>query len=180
MPPTPTRLAIQHATQRLTAAARTEPLLRHARTHREHDIAARPLTGSPHKIFLMTGWALALARLGRFQLRRVLSHPPFDRVQQHLPAGLPLLPLPLAIAPRLLTTTRLARRAGTIRSTTLPATPVPGALTTGLATIALLGIGRPKRLLAPLQETAPLPMARSWLLSPTVRGPILRQAHGSH
>jgi hypothetical protein len=155
------RLAIEHATQRLTATARTEPLLRHAWANREHHIAARPLTGTPDKIHLRRGWALALAWLRRLQLRRFLDNLFFDLAQQRFPACRPLLPLPLPITPCLLPATRLARFAGPVCAATLPATPVPGALPTCFATVALLGIARPERLLAPLQETTPLPMGKS-------------------
>jgi hypothetical protein len=179
-PRAPVRLAVEDATQRLTATTRTEPLLRHAGPDWEHHIAARPLTGPTDKILWNGRWALARARLDWLQLRRFLGHELFDRTQQRFPARGPLLPLPRAIAARLLTTTRLAHRAGPVGPAALPATPVPGALTASFAAIALLGIDRTERLLTPLQETAPLPMVRSWLLSPTVCGPILRQAHGSH
>ena len=72
--PAPARLPVQDTTQRLTALARTETLLGYARSNRYEHIAARPLAGPTDKILWNRGWALALARLGRLQLRRFLGH----------------------------------------------------------------------------------------------------------
>lgn len=68
--PAPAGLAIEDTPQRLTAPARTEPLLRHVGADGEEDVAARPLARLPDKICGNSGWALARARLGRLQLRR--------------------------------------------------------------------------------------------------------------
>lgn len=177
MTPAPARLAIEHATQRLTTTARTESLLRHARTHRKQHVAARTLTGLADIIFSRASRALALARLGLLQLRRVLNHLLFDPTQRRLPARCLLLSLPLPVAARLLPTPRLPRRAGTVGSATLPATPVPGALAACFAAITLLGVTRAERLLTVLEETAPLPVGKCFL-SPSRWGPILRWSHG--
>ena len=174
LPPVPPRLTIEHATQSQTAAAGTETLLRHAGAERAHHITAGACTGPANKILRKRGWALARARLGRRQLRRFPSHLLLDAVQRLFPACCSLLPLPRAITPRVLPTTLLARHAGSVRAATLPATPVPGTLAAGCATVTLLGIPRTERLLAPFEETAPLPMRRKWFLRPTVCGPILR------
>jgi hypothetical protein len=101
--PAPACLAVEHATQSLTALARTEPLLRHSRPNREKHIAARPLARLTRKILGIRGWALALARLRRLQLRDRLGHAGhgrfpryllFDAAQRLFPAGGPLLALP--------------------------------------------------------------------------------------
>jgi len=68
--PAPACLAIQDTPQRLTAPARTEPLLRHVWPYREENVAARPLARLPDKICGNSGWALARAQAGRLQLRR--------------------------------------------------------------------------------------------------------------
>jgi hypothetical protein len=105
--PAPARLAVKHATQSLTALARTEPLLRHPRPNWKKHIAARSLARLPGKIFRIRGWALARARLGRLQLRgrrgrtghcRFPRRFLFDAAQRLFPAGRPLLSLPFPVA----------------------------------------------------------------------------------
>jgi hypothetical protein len=146
----------------VTAAARAETLLRHTWPVRKEDVAAGPLAGLPEKIFAARGWALALARWRRLQLRgrfgtgrfglgfaRYLG---FDGPQRLVPACGPLFALALPIAARLLPATLLARRAGAIAPATLPTTPLPGVLLAGFAAIALLGRSGGKELLTTLQE----------------------------
>ena len=187
-PPAPACLAVEHATQSLTALARTEPLLRHAWSNREEHIAARPLARLPGKIFRIRGWALALARLRRFQLRGLLGlgghgrfprHLLFDAAQRLFPAGRPLLSLPFPVAARLLPPTLLARLTGPVSLRAPPPSPLRGLLPAASTAIQRLRMGGSKRPFAALQQTEPLPKPGTEFLSPTGRGPILRQAHGS-
>ena len=66
----PACLAVENSPQRLTTQAATETLLGHTRPQWKQHITARPPTGQAGKICGMSGWALALARLIRFQLHR--------------------------------------------------------------------------------------------------------------
>jgi len=186
--PAPACLAVEHATQSLTALARTEPLLRHARSNREEHVAARPLAWLPGKIFRIRGWALALARRGRLQLRGLLGlagHGRFprrlllDAAQGLLPAGRPLLSLPFPVAARLLPPTLLARRTGPVGLRAPPPPPARGLLPAAGTAIPFLRLTGLERLFTTLEQTAPLPKPGTGFLSPTGRGPILRWAHGS-
>jgi len=186
--PAPACLAVEHATQSLTARARTEPLLRHAGSNREEHIAARPLARLPGKIFRLRGWALALARLRRLQLRRrhgraghgrFPRHLLFDAAQRLFPAGRPLLSLPFPVAARLLPATLLACLTGPVSLRAPPPSPLRGLLAAGCAAIPFLRVNGAERLLTALEQTEPLPKPGTGFLSPTGRGPILRQAHGS-
>jgi hypothetical protein len=186
--PAPACLAVEHATQSLTALARTEPLLRHARSNREEHVAARPLAWQPGKIFRIRGWALALARRGWLQLRGLLGragHGRFprrlllDAAQRLLPAGRPLLSLPFPVAARLLPPILLARRTGPVGLRAPPPSPLRGFLAAGWAAIPFLRVNGAKRLFTALEQTESLPKPGTGFLSPTGRGPILRWAHGS-
>ena len=185
-PPTPAGLAIEHATQSLTAPARTEPLLRHPRPHREEHIAARPLARLPGKIFRIRGWALALARLHRLQLRvsyggrcRFPGHLLFDATQRLFPARRPLLSLSFPVAARLPPPTLLAHLTGPVGPRAPPATPPHGLLATAGAAIPLLRVMGVERPFTALEQTEPLPKPGTGFLRPTGRGPILNGAHGS-
>lgn len=181
-PPAPAGLAIEDATQSLTARARTEALLRHPRPKREENVAARPLARLPGKIFRICSGALALARLARLQLRSRCgfpSHLLFDAVQHLFPARRPLLPLPFAVAARLLLPILLARFTTPVGPRASPPPPTPGLLPALGTAIPLLRVMRMERLFTPLEQAAPLAIRRTTVLSPTRRGPILRQAHGS-
>lgn len=148
----------------MTALARTEPLLRHPRPDWKENIAARPLARLPGKIFPILGWALALARRHRLQLRvrygsrcRFAGHLLFDAVQRLFPARRPLLSLPFPVAVRLLPPAPLAHLTGPVGPRAPPATPPRGLLATGGAAIPLLHVIGVKRLFTALEQTEPLP-----------------------
>jgi hypothetical protein len=181
MPAAPARLAIEHATQSMTASARTVTLLRHLRPDPQEHVAARPQTRSAGKIFRNGIWALALAQRRSAQLRHFLDH-----VDRCLPSGWRTdlrwprrLPAPLAIAARLLATALLAWHTGSVRSAAPPATPTPGLAPARLTAIACLRTAGAKRLFTPLEQTAPLSKVGSRFLCLIRLGPILRWAHGS-
>lgn len=186
-PPPPACLPVEHATQSLTALARTEPLLRHSRPNREKHIAARPLTRLTRKILGIRGWALALARRARLQLRcrlrlggghgRFPGHLLLDAAQRLLPARHPLLALPFAVTARLLPPTLLAGLTGPVGLRAPPPPPLRGLLAAGRTAKPLLRVDRLERLFTALEQA--LPMTGTECLSPSGRGPILRQAHGS-
>jgi hypothetical protein len=181
-PRAPACLAIQDATQGVSALARTELLLRHGRPQREENIAARPLARLPDKIFRIRGWALARARRGRLQLRclgrcgRFPSYLLLDAAQCGLPARRPLLPLPFPVAARLLPTTLLPGLTGPVKPRAPPAPPARGLLPAGHATKPLLRLDGLERLFTTLEQALAMPAT---YLSPSGRGPILTQAHGS-
>ena len=137
----------------------------------------------------MGGWALALARLPRLQLRRrpplrlpwhgFLGHLDFDGPQLLLPAGPLLLPTPHTIPMRLLPPTLLSPVAGPIPLATLPPTPARGLLPAGHAAIPLLRLSRMEHAFTALQQTEPLSVMGTALLSRPRPGGILRWAHGS-
>lgn len=186
--PAPARFAIQHTPQRLTAPARTEPLLRHLGADGEEHVAARPLARLTDQIFRIRGWALARARRGRLQLRRCLgrsgggrfsNHLLLDAVQGCFPARRPLLALPFPIAARLLPTTLLTEFTGPVTPRAPPPPPAGGLVPAASTAIPLLRPLGLERLFTTLEQTAPPPKSRRGDLSRIARRPIQRQAHGS-
>lgn len=186
--PAPACLPIQDAPQRLTARARTEPLLRHSRSHGKENVAARPLARLPDKIFRNGGWALARARLYRLQLRsftrarrpcHLSGHLLLDTAQRCFPARRPLLSLPFPIAARLLPTTLLTGLTGPVGPRAPPPPPACGLLPAAGTAIPFLRLPGLERLFTPLEQTAPLPKPGSGVLRRNARRSILRQAHGS-
>lgn len=189
MPIAPARLPVQHATQSLTTPTRTVTLLRYTRAQWKEHIAARSQARLPQKILRERGCALALAPRRRLQLRRIyawriLDHGRRDSLPCHGLGNLrlvrcPPLPLPRAIAARLPAPAPLARLTGSIRATAPPAPPPPRLLTAGLAAVTRLRTRGAERLLAPFEQTPPLPIVTRCCLRPTRRRPIIRWAHGS-
>jgi hypothetical protein len=187
VPTAPARLAIHDATQRLTASARTEPLLRHAGANGEENIAAWPLTRLPHKICRIRGWVLALVRRRRLQLRdfsrrcpcQLSGHLILDVAQRRFPVRRPLLSSPLPIAARLLLSALLAPLTAPVGPRAPPPLPASGLLTAVATAIPLLRLPRMERSFTALEQTAPLPKPVSRGLSRIGRRLILREAHGS-
>lgn len=165
------RFAVQHATQRSTAQARTEMLTRGTRLEGKQLIAARTPTRPPHKIFLSHGWALALAR------RR--QHRCAGRISSCARSAHQPLAATLPITPTLLPPTLLPPWRCTPTPAGLPTPPPPRRLPAGHAAKTALRTRGLIKLLTSLQQTAPLPVMRSALLSWTRLGRILKWAHGS-
>ena len=187
---TPTRLAVENSPQSSTAQAATETLLRHTWPQRKQNIAAGPPAGHPGKILRIGGWALALARRLRLQLRHFrrlrlcchgfLGYVGFDGQQLFFPAGRSLLPAALAVAAGLLLTALLPPFAGPIVLATPPPPPPRGFLLTGWAAKMLMRLSRTERAFTTLQQTESLPVAATGLLRRRRCRGILRWAHGSN
>ena len=121
-----TVLPLPHTTQRLTAGATTEPLLRRPCGGHEKFVATGPFAGPAGKIWRLGRWALALARrLGRscFQLTLAYS---------------------LAVALALLAAAFLTLRAAAVVLGRTPAPPVLSFLPAVRAAIAGLGTPGPE------------------------------------
>lgn len=125
--PTPTRLAIQHATQRQPACGTAKPAARIAGPDRELRVAPRPIARTRRKIFGDFRCALALAR-GRNGRTRGRG------------GGGPDGPLPktLAITNVLCSPTLTPRLARTIPLARPPPTPTRRRLRTGFTAIPRL------------------------------------------
>ena len=154
--PSPTRFAVQHATQRQPAQGTAKPAARIAGPDRECNVAPRPVAHTHRKIVGDFRCALALA-LGRSELDRRARGRGRDFRGGSLPS-------PLTITNVLRPPTLTARLARTIPAARPPPTPTRRQLRTGFTAVAGLRTRRCERPLASLQQALPKPTAarRLW------------------
>jgi len=176
---TVTRFPVQHVAQRPSKLARTEPLCRQRRLHRERRVATRTPARTIGTIRKNCPWALALARFGcpgRSRYAR-LDLGQFGQFRQHGQGN------PPTITPRLFPSATLARRARPPRPARLTATPTRGRPAARGAAVTTLGLDRPIELLAALEQATTAqesPRGSQRLLRRPADHGILKEAQGRY